>query len=59
MKNCNFKIKFSRTTKKSECISVKGPKMWNDIPADIKLCKSMFTFKKMYKALLLQPYQFG
>ena len=59
MKNCNFKIKFSRTNKKSECISVKGPKMWNDLPADIKLCKSMFTFKKMYKALLLQPYQFG
>ena len=25
MKNCNFKIKFSRTNKKSECISVKGP----------------------------------
>ena len=44
MKNCNFKIKFSRTTKKSECISVKGPKIWNEIPADIKLCKSMFTF---------------
>ena len=44
MKNCNFKIKFSRTNKKSECISVKGPKMWNDLPADIKLCKSMFTF---------------
>ena len=36
MKNCNFKIKFSRTTKQSECISVKGPKMWNDMPADIK-----------------------
>ena len=59
MKTCNFKIKFSRTTKKCECISVKGPKMWNDMPADIKLCKSMFTFKRMYKALLLQPYQFG
>ena len=59
MKTCNFKIKFSRTTKKSECISVKGPKMWNDMPADIKVCKSMFTSKKMYKALLLQPYQFG
>ena len=27
--------------------------MWNDMPADIKLC----TFKKMYKALRLQPYQ--
>ena len=48
MKNCNFKIKFSRTNKKSECISVYGPKMWNDLPADIKLCTSMFTFKKMY-----------
>ena len=46
MKYCNIKIKFSRTTKKSECISVKGPKMWNDIPADIKLCKSMFIFIK-------------
>ena len=27
--------------------SVKGPNMWNDIPTDIKVCKSMFTFKKM------------
>ena len=59
MKNCNFKIKFSRTTQKSECISVKGPKMWNDMPVDIKLCKSMFTLKKLYKGLLSQPYQFG
>ncbi len=59
MKNCNFKIKFSRTTKKSECISVKGQKKWNAIPADIKLCKSMFTFKQIYKALLLQLCQFG
>ena len=38
MKNYNFKIRFSRTTKKAECISIKGPKMWNDLPADIKLC---------------------
>ena len=53
MKNCNFKIKFSRTTQKSECISVKGPKMWNDIPADIKLCKSMFTFKKNLQSFTL------
>ena len=59
MNNRNFKIKFSRTTKKSECISVNGAKMWNDIPADIKLCKSMFIFLKMYKTFLLQPYQFG
>ena len=53
MKNCNFKIKFSRTTKNSECIRVKGPKMWNDIPADIKLCKlnrclHLIFFTKLY-----------
>ena len=57
MNNFNFKIKFSRTTKKSECISVKGPKMWNDMPADIKLCKSMFTFffncTKLYSCNLI------
>ena len=41
MKNCNFKIRFSKTTKKADCISVKGPKMWNDLPADIKLCNSI------------------
>ena len=59
MKTRNFKIKFSRTTKKSECISVKGPKMWNEMPAYIKVCKSMFTFKKMYKALVekLLPFK--
>ena len=60
MKNCHFKIKFSRTTKKNlNVISVKGPKIWNDMPADHKLCKSMYTFKKMYKALLLHRRQFG
>ncbi len=51
MKTCNLKIKFSRTTKKSECISVKGPKMWNTMSADTKLCKLMYTiifFTKLY-----------
>ena len=57
MKNCNFKVRFSRTTKKAECINIKGPKMWNDLPADIKLCNSIYKFKKMYKALLLHSYE--
>ena len=42
MKNCNFKIRFSRTTNKAESISVKRPKMWNDLPDDIKLCNSIY-----------------
>ena len=37
MKTCNFKIKFSRTTKKSDCITVKGPKMWNDMPTPVAI----------------------
>ena len=44
MNNCNFKIKFSRTTNNSECISVKGPKMWTDMLANIKLCMSVFIY---------------
>ena len=38
-------------------ISVTGPNMWNDMSADIQ-CKSISTFRKVYKYLLLQPYQF-
>ena len=56
-KNCNFKIRYSRTTKKSDCISVKGPKIWNDLCDDIKLCNSIYQFKKNYKALLLLRYE--
>ena len=54
-KNCNFKKRF-RTTKKSDCISVKGPKIWNDL-YDIKLCNSTHQFKKNHKALLLLRYE--
>ena len=43
------KLRFSRTTKKSDCISVNGPKLWNDLSTDIILCKSIFTFKKCTK----------
>ena len=57
-KNCNVKIRFSKTIIKSECKSVNGPNMWKDLSADIYVCKLMFTFKKIYKALLLQYDQF-
>ena len=48
-KNGNFKIRFSRTTKKSDCISVKGPKIWNDLCDDIKLCNSIINSRKIIK----------
>ena len=61
MTNCKFKTKFRRTTKTFECISVKGTKMWNDMPADIKLCRSMFIvyFKKCTKLYCCNLYTFG
>ena len=31
--------------------------MWNDLSADIKLCNSIYKFKKMYEALLLHRYE--
>ena len=37
-------MRFTRTTKQSECICVKGPNMCNDLSVSIKWCKSMFTF---------------
>ena len=30
------------------CRGLNVPKMWNDMPANIKLCKSMFNVKKLY-----------
>ena len=34
----NFNIRFARTTKKAASISVKGPKIWDTLKAEVKLC---------------------
>jgi len=49
----NFAIKSCRTVKKSLCLSIKGPKIWNTLPQNIKSSRTLNTFKKTYKVYLL------
>lgn len=48
-----FKVVYSRTTLKSQCISIYGPKLFNSLPSSIKLCVSYGQFKRCLKVYLL------
>ena len=50
----NINIRFARTTKKAASISVKGPKLWNALKTELKLCNNIAQFNKKYKSLLLE-----
>ena len=53
----NFKIKYCRTSQKASCISVIGPKLWNNLHSYLQCSKSIFRFKTHYKRMLLQRYE--
>ena len=53
----NFKIKYCRTSQKASCISVIGPKLWNNLHSDLQCSKSISRFKTHYKRMLLQRYE--
>ena len=53
----NFKIKYCRTSQKGSCISVIGPKLWNNLHSDLQCSKSISRFKTHYKRTLLQRYE--
>lgn len=44
----NFQQPKARTTLKSMCISVKGVKLWNGLPDEIKKSNNNYHFKKMF-----------
>jgi hypothetical protein len=52
----NFSIKFCRTTLKSFCLSIHGPKLWNSLPDKLKSISSLKSFKKCYKLYLINEY---
>ena len=52
----NFMINYVRTTLKSKCVSVLGPKLWNKLPKYIADCKSVGVFKKRCKQYLSKKY---
>ena len=35
--------------------SVAAPSTWNSLPADIRLCENILTFKRYLKTLLFSP----
>ena len=43
-----------RTNSMQNSVINNGVKIWNNIPKDIRLCKSKFTFKKFLKLWLLE-----
>lgn len=52
----DFLIPKYRTTLRSKCMTVFGPKCWINIPAAIKLSPSLAIFKKAYKNFILDTY---
>ena len=53
----NLYIPFGRTTNYGlKSIKINGPKIWNNIPAEIRNIKSLFQFKMTLKKHLLESY---
>ena len=44
--NNKFKVRFTRTTQQAGTICVEGPKLWNVLNIDVKLCKTTVQFNK-------------
>ena len=55
----NFKEIHCRTKIKSMCISVNGPKVWNNLDSSFKKCKNLKHFKKLCKSYMLDKYQYA
>ena len=53
-KPLDFHLPFERTNVGINSIFFKGPKIWNEIPDEIKLSVSLNTFKRLYKKNLLR-----
>ena len=44
---CNFKVKFSKSKIKSNCLSINGVKLWNKLGDNMKTCGSLLSLKKI------------
>ena len=49
-------IPFSRSNQYQRFIEIRGAKLWNDLPADIRSSRTIFTFKRKLKAHYLNTY---
>ena len=51
-----FVTNYRRTTLKSMCLSNIGVKLWNNVPSELKKCKTTTSFKRLYKQKQLEMY---
>ena len=51
-----FKIQYTRTSLKAKCVSVKGPKLWNEVPKSVTCIQTPTKFKKVLKYELINVY---
>ena len=52
-----FQVKFVRTTRKSQCLSAYGVKLYNDLDQSLKQTKALGRFKKLLKRRLISKYE--
>ena len=52
----NFRQQMAHGTLKSMCVSVRGVKMWNDLPESMQEIKFPARFKKQLKIYLIEEY---
>jgi len=52
-KKDDLKLPYCRTNLRQNTICFQGPKLWNNIPADIKQTKSLNIFKRSVKQLIM------
>ena len=48
---------FQRLTSTQKSMKFIGPKIWNQIPNDIRQASSLEVFKRLYKAYLIHKYE--
>ena len=46
-----------KTNAKERCLSVRGVRLWNSLDNELKTCKSITKFKKMYKTKIINKYR--
>ena len=51
-----FKISYTRTSLKAKCVTVVGPKLWNELPKSITSLKTQNGFKRALKHYLVNQY---
>lgn len=45
-----------RTGLKNRCVSVRGVQLWNSLNKDLKCSNSIHSFKKIFKANVMEKY---